>query len=710
MASKFKHPGSAKGSAKDRLFKSEVIHKEEKKSCKRCCTLNDIKLVKRKDRPNNVPHIHYGTLGSADQVMKDATLRDKWARKEKIICFETEAAVLGEIKANIETIRYNFDRKEDLDIFNWLTPVNYGSPQSDNLRRRQAGTCQWFLDSAEYQTWLNADKETLFCPGIPGAGKTVLTAIVVNDLHNRFQSDTSVGIAYIYCNFRQWTEHNFEHFLATLLKQLIQERCSLPDSVKTLYHNHSNKQTRPSFSEISQVLHSVSAMYLRLFIIVDALDECQVFDGCQAKLLSEIFSLQNECGANISVTSRYVPEVMRKFEVNTSIEIRASDHDVRKYLDGNLSQLPAFVTNSPELQEEVKTEIVRAVDGMFLLPQPHLRSLAGKTSPKSLRTSLKALPTGTDAYDLAYEQAIQRIEGQYKEQKELAMKVISWITCAKRPLTTFELQEALAVEFGMSGIDRDNFSPIDLMVSVCAGLVTVDEASCIIRLVHYTTQEYMEQTQKHRFPEAEADITKVCVIYLSFNVFESGFCQTRDEFCDWLELNRLFDYAAQNWGHHACMLSIEGDEFILEFLQNESKVSACTQAMLASKMDYWNDTETHMTGLHVAAYFGLGLSTAALFDRQYSPSSKDVGDRTPLHYAAENGHQEVVKLLLDKGADANVEDNYRNLTLLHYAVEKGHQGVLKLLLDKGPIPMAALLLETRIHHSTLLWRTGTRRW
>lgn len=48
--------------------------------------------MKRKDRPDNSPRLHYGTIGSADQVMKDAVLRDKWARKENIICFEMEAA------------------------------------------------------------------------------------------------------------------------------------------------------------------------------------------------------------------------------------------------------------------------------------------------------------------------------------------------------------------------------------------------------------------------------------------------------------------------------------------------------------------------------------------------------------------------------------------------------------------------------------------
>lgn len=157
-----------------------------------------------------------------------------------------------------------------------------------------------------------------------------------------------------------------------------------------------------------------------------------------------------------------------------------------------------------------RTEFAR-----FLLAQLHLDSLVGKTSPKAIRTALKMLPTGSDAYDYAYEDAIGRIEGQRKEQKALAKQVISWITCTKRPLTTFELQHALAVEVGVFEIDEDNFSPIELMVSVCAGLVTIDKGNGIIRLVHYTTQEYFERTQNHWFPDAEADITKICVTYLS---------------------------------------------------------------------------------------------------------------------------------------------------------------------------------------------------
>ena len=80
------------------------------------------------------------------------------------------------------------------------------------------------------------------------------------------------------------------------------------------------------------------------------------------------------------------------------------------------------------------------------------------------------------------------------------------------------------------------------MVSVCAGLVTVDKESDIIRLVHYTTQEYFERTKRDWFPEAETKITETWVTYLSFNAFDGGYCQTESDFEEKLQLNQLYDY------------------------------------------------------------------------------------------------------------------------------------------------------------------------
>jgi hypothetical protein len=125
-----------------------------------------------------------------------------------------------------------------------------------------------------------------------------------------------------------------------------------------------------------------------------------------------------------------------------------------------------------------------------------------------MRTALERSPKGSDAYDEAYKEAMERTEGQIIDSQKLAKQVLSWIAYAKRPLTTSELRHALAVEVRESQLDEENLSEIQDVVLVCAGLVTVDEESDIIRLVHYTTQEYFERTQKTWCPDAQRDIAE----------------------------------------------------------------------------------------------------------------------------------------------------------------------------------------------------------
>ena len=263
-------------------------------------------------------------------------------------------------------MRSRLDKEEDLNVLKWLTPIDYATQQSDHISRRQPGTGQWLLDSAEYQEWLDSPGKTLFCPGIPGAGKTILTAIVIDDIYSRFRCDTSVGIAYLYCDFRRQHEQKIEDLLANLLKQLAQQQASMPDGVQTLYDQYKNQPKRPTLDEILSILHSVSILYSRVFIIVDALDECQVSNGCRTRLLSGIFELQARVRANFFSTSRFDPEIEKEFEQSISLGIRARDEDVQTYLAGNMTRLPSFVSNNPALQNKVMATISKAVNGMYV--------------------------------------------------------------------------------------------------------------------------------------------------------------------------------------------------------------------------------------------------------------------------------------------------------------------------------------------------------
>jgi hypothetical protein len=320
-----------------------------------------------------------------------------------------------------------------------------------------------------------------------------------------------------------------------------------------------------------------------------------------------------------------------------------------------------------------------------------------KTTAKAIKLALKNFRKDLEApnnenrsksLDHAYTEAMERIEGQVAGFQGLAKQVLSWITCAKRPLTTLELRHALAVENGELELDKENFLEVEDMVSVCAGLVTIDKESDIIRLVHYTTQEYFERTWEFWFPNAQRDIAMTCITYLSFDTFGPGFCPTDDDLEARLQSNPLYDYAAQNWGHHARTAPAEVEPLILDLLENETKVSGCSQALMASKrysseLGYRREVPRQMTGVHLAAYFGLKETIMALLKNGCNPNSKDTYGRTPLLWAAMNGHESVVHMLLAR-TGFNLGDKYSGMPL-SWDTEKGREVVVKLLLGKDGV-------------------------
>ncbi|KAK6525843.1 hypothetical protein TWF281_010887 [Arthrobotrys megalospora] len=722
---------------------------EEGENCQHC---DKSKVVKRKARDMQV---HYGLIASGNQVIKDAKFRDKLNNDlgGKVLCVEMEAAGLlhnfpcivirgicdyadshknkvwqehaaavaaafakelleyipaddvdgvdpardviqsvTRIEAKFERMNSRLNRKDDLEILDWLTPTDYSNQQIDYLNQRQQGTGEWLLNSNEYQNWLDANKQILFCPGIPGAGKTILTSSVINDLTTRF-SNSKTGIAYIYCNFRRKDEQNIQNLLASLLKQLASGQPTLPAAVKGMYTDNIEKKRRPSRDDIVRVLESVCGEYERSFIVVDALDECQTSNNCREIFLSKLFQFHSKCGTNVFVTSRMLPEITEKFENCGRLEVRAHAEDVRKYLDTQISN--SGVKRLMNHREEIKTEITRIADGMFLLAQLHFEAIKTKTSLTQLRNVLRTIPIGERAYDCAYEDAMARIEGQNKDLKDLAHKVLWWIIRAKRPITTSELRHALGVEIGQPKFDEDNCPEETEMASVCAGLVTIDQESQIIRLVHYTTQEYFDRTWQGWFPNAETNITEICVTYLSYDIFE-GPSLTKEDFEARLKSCPLYEYAANYWGYHAGISSIGNTPLVMVFLEKRGAVSACGQVLISpsfyrhinAKLEGW-------TGVHLAAYAGVYESMMGMLDRGVDLEAKDsYKGWTPLVWAMREGREAVVRLLINKGANLETKEMWGQTPLMWAAVN-GHEAVVRLLIKKknGHEAVVRLLIE-----------------
>ena len=268
------------------------------------------------------------------------------------------------VKEGVDRLHERYDARElHEDFQEWLTPVDFASQHTDFLRRRQPSTSEWVLKNEIFVDWANKKNKILFCPGLPGAGKTIITAIVIDDLHTKFLGHPDTGIAYLYCNYNRHLDQTSEELMANLLKQLLHGQ-AFPDYIKNLYQQHKTKGTRPLLSEVVTSLESTVALYTRVYIIVDALDELSGIE--RARFLPAIFKLQAKTGLSLFTTSRFIPEIVNEFKGCLSFEIRAATRDVESYLDSQMVQLPNFVRVSVDLQNEIKTNISSAVDGMYV--------------------------------------------------------------------------------------------------------------------------------------------------------------------------------------------------------------------------------------------------------------------------------------------------------------------------------------------------------
>ncbi|UKZ67484.1 uncharacterized protein TrAtP1_008645 [Trichoderma atroviride] len=504
-----------------------------------------------------------------------------------------------------------------------------------------------------------------------------MSAAVIDDLlYGRYKDDASVGISYLYCDFRRHNEQKTNDLIANLLKQLIQKQRRIPDCVQILYDEYNEIQKRPSLTELLEALHSVSSLYSKVFILVDALDECQETDGCRKIFLSEILKLQRETNVNIFATSRFVQEIADTFDQSVHFEIRAKDEDVQAFLDSRMDRLPNFILTKPDLQNEIKTKISQLSDGMFLLVRLHVDSLARLPTVGDIRQALRNLPRSLGKI---YQQAITRIESQGQHLCQLARKVISWLIHAKRVLSMTELQHAVAVKTGNLELDEEFIPDRETMASIYAGLVTHDTERDVLRLAHYTIQDYFEKEGKFWISDAETDITTVCVTYLSFHAFEGGICKTQFEYDQRLASNVLYHYAANYWGHHA--RASTNTQPILEFLHSKAKVSAADQALERGRR-FFDDLGGGKIGFHLAAHFGLENIATRLLEDGQSVNARDHRGYTPIVCAIRGGHQGMVEHLLRIGAKANSKD-YRGRTPLFEAISHADDAVVKLLLGNG---------------------------
>ena len=191
----------------------------------------------------------------------------------------------------------------------------------------------------------------------------MMAAVIIDYLYQTDLHD-NVGIAYLFCSYRQQADQGATDLFAAVLKQLVQSRPDLIAPVMSMHDHHFKRGSRPSLDELMQALLSICSSYSTVYIVVDALDECSYKTGVRRRLVDMLHSLQANGNVRLLFTSRFIPDVTIDFQSSPWLEIRASEEDVKRYIAGQIPRLSEAIQRDEELKHLVQSKIAEAADGM----------------------------------------------------------------------------------------------------------------------------------------------------------------------------------------------------------------------------------------------------------------------------------------------------------------------------------------------------------
>ncbi|KAH6909736.1 hypothetical protein BKA70DRAFT_1148273, partial [Coprinopsis sp. MPI-PUGE-AT-0042] len=424
---------------------------------------------------------------------------------------------------------------------------NFRAIQIATLGRATPGTGLWIVECEAFRLWLDPDGwlRIMWGYGMPGAGKTVAASIVINALEvHASQSTSPVCVCYIYFRYSDHTKATTRSFLEVLVKQTIERHPGCLPLFNEVYARHIREKTQPGEEELLVLLRQLTAAMVT-FYFLDALDEAPT--AIQIEIIQRLTSLN----VKLFITSRPLKNVEAAFPNIHRFPIVAQASDIDLHIDTEISRsadLRAIIEQGgTSLRDEVYASIKEKCGGMFLHTSLQLATLRECPNVCEVKKTLATFPT--DIEDL-YRKTWQRILDLPPAKALLARNALTWVVHATRSLTMEELLEAVAICPDTHRFEQDRLVQEETLMGLCHGMVAVEEETRLVRLVHYTAKNVLEQLIMETLPQPHALLSAVCLARLA----DSGFLRTNlngeIQLAEALEAEPFLGYAYHAWSTH----------------------------------------------------------------------------------------------------------------------------------------------------------------
>jgi ankyrin repeat protein len=578
------------------------------------------------------------------------------------------------------------------------------------------GTCEWITQDKSYQSWLRGDTNLLWISGGPGQGKTMLSIFLTEELEGITQKMEDAELLFYFCRYPDETCNTAVDLLRGLVHQIVVKRPKLAKHVLPYVDT-------PAKSE--EALSSLEALWVifrrlvqdfdfgTMFCVLDGLDECD--DTLKALVQKIVYMFSPDNSHSVAVTFKLVifsrdldvlhdcPQVKLDLDNNERVA-----SDMKLFISVKVEELSKIEGFNEEFRTTLQNTLFERSQGTYLWVSFVVNELSHKRrSMEALKTSC-SFPKGLLA---AYSHMLLQIE---RSQICVTSKILRWVVMAFRPLTLQELAAAIGIQSAASVTVEQ---AVRDQVALCGLFLQVRGQE--VSLIHRSARGYLlrkerdsnEVLEEFRIKpeEAHLEIAQGCFDCVAQSDLKYTPLDLYAESCS--EKFPLLKYASLHWPEHARSCSTLVAELFRSsrsfFFERDSELRK--NWWQSQRRVEWPLAKSTVPLLHMACHLGIVPWVQAVLSKARMPSFNKLADKkdnegwAALHHAADRGHEAVVGLLVEHGADADVRDN-DGYTALHLAANHGHVAVVRLLVERG----ADLNTKDYYTHKTALYRAAGR--
>ncbi|KAF4981767.1 hypothetical protein FZEAL_2489 [Fusarium zealandicum] len=626
-------------------------------------------------------------------------------------------------------------------IRNWLQPTDYLADSGEfrrHLASQAPGTGLWICETDEYRKWHDSpDHGSLWIKGVPGAGKSVTAASIIQ--HLRVTESCPV----LFFFFRNIVAANFSP------RALIQDWLAqlLPHSPKLQFALQARLETSLediSDNDLVQIFLDGVSCVPKVYCVGDALDEMTTDNRPFLDKLNGLATYRPR-SLKLLMTSRpkqYLQSALRDSSiVHISLQQRLVDADILSYLHHRFE-----TTLKSDEQQHIKQQVISMVEsraeGLFLyakLTMDQFEAALLTGDPVDINALEQSLPVGLEQ---TYTSMLAKQRREKGVSTDLQVFVLEAVTHASRPLRLNELASLL--EYVYTDIQAPNGFKV-LIATCCGSLVEILEDETL-QVIHHSFTEFLRGDSRNKpecesseFPVIDSDKAHKRMAINCLRYLQSGSLLLEDEDSDVVapEIpvpDRALEKQAQGRLRGLQAPSEEtssdsGSEMDVDF--NDTQAPQKSQAPIQqqrplqqphgrlfgdpdTRTDPFNYLEARLRhpflhyavenwSYHASRY---DVEDEALFNavlgflrpdslslkrwlnlkwRLSSYSSERVP--TALHIAAFAGLSQLAIKLIQQGSSVSATDSQYRIPI-HWACENGHAKVVSLLIHHGSDPDA----------------------